>query len=308
MTTAIPAPRADSAGPGPSLAIAAALLSVAIWANFLVTAGGVVNAGLGIAEIGLIRGLVCALALAPVILKTGLYPKALSPWRFTVMLIGGGLSFLYLMPLGFLFAPPATSGVFAPGLMPLWTALLSVTVLGERLGAVRAAGLALIALGVLGAGGWDALFHGEAGAWPGYLIFASASLCFACYAVAQQGSGLNALEATALVSFWLLPVTIVVSLFAGVDFTSVSPATLAWTALAQLGSGVIALITFTYAVTRLGSSRAAAYIALTPAAVALASDVFLGMPAKPLVWAGIAVVSIGVLIASGVMARRGGEV
>ena len=43
--------------------------------------------------------------------------------------------------------------------------------------------------------------------------------------------------------------------------------------------------------------------AVVPAVVALASDWFLGQPAGPLIWIGVVVVSVGVLIASGLFER-----
>lgn len=294
-----------------ALAVAAALFSVAIWANFLVTTGGVSAGGaasggpsLGVIELGFLRAAACAIGLAPVIWRVGLYPRGLAPWRFMVMVIGAGVSFMFLIPGGFAFAPPADSGIFAPGVLPLWVAILSIVFLGERIGGARLFGFALIACGVFAVGGYDALAHSSDGAWRGYLCFSGGSLMFSFYAVAQRGSGLTALEATALISIWCVPIAGGAALIWGVDFSGVSAPVLAWTALAQFASGVVAVVTYTYATMRLGPSRGSAFIALTPVVVALASDFFLDQPATPLVWAGVAVVSTGVLIASGVLERR----
>ena len=136
------------------------------------------------------------------------------------------------------------------------------------------------------------------------MLFALGSLSFSAYAISQQGSGLNALEATAVVSFWTLPVAGCVALYHGVDYGGIGVQGLAWNVLTQFASSVIAIVTFTYAANTLGASRAAAFIALTPAVIAVASDLVLDQPASPLVWFGVAVVSAGVLIASGVVSRR----
>lgn len=287
-----------------ALAVAAVLFSVAVWSNFLVTTGGASGAGLGVIELGALRAVVCGTVLAPIVWRTGLYPKGMALWRFLVMVIGAGLSFMFLIPAGFAFAPPADSGVFAPGALPLWVAGLSWLFLDERIGPLRAFGFLLIAGGVFAVGGYDALVNGREGAWRGYLCFSGGSFLFACYAIAQRGSGLNALQATALISVWCLPIAGVAVAIWGVDFGAVGWPVLAWTALAQFGSGVVAVITYTYAIIRLGPSRGTAFIALTPACVAVASDIFLGQPATPLVWLGVAIVSAGVLIASGVLDRR----
>lgn len=286
------------------LAIGAALVSVAIWANFLVTTGGVIGEGLGVAAMGLMRSVVSTLALLPVLWRIGLYPKGLQFWRFVIMVLGGAVSFAFLVPAGFAFAPASVSGVFAPGVMPLWAALLSWAFLGERISRLRLGGFGLIAIGVLGVGGFQAIATATGGEWIGYLLFSSGSFCFACYAAAQRGSGLSALEATALISVWSLPITLTAALVWGADYSQISGPALAWTALAQFASGVVAIVTYTYAVIHLGPSRGSAFIALTPAVVAVASIIFLGDEASAMTWLGVAVVSVGVLIASGVFERR----
>ncbi|MEM7546577.1 MAG: DMT family transporter [Pseudomonadota bacterium] len=287
-----------------ALAISAALFSVAIWANFLVTTGGVVGAGLGTVELGVLRAVCCTIALLPVIWRIGLYPRGLEFWRFLIMTLGAGLSFMFLIPLGFHFAPPADSGIFAPGVLPLWVAILSWLVLKERISPSRILGFVLIAIGVFTVGGYSALSQAEGQEWLGYMCFSGGSLLFSFYTIAQRGSGLTALEATALISVWCIPIAIVVIAIFGVDFSTVSVPALAWTALAQFGSGVVAIVTYTYAIMQLGPSRGSAFIALTPVIVALASGLFLGKPATDLALVGAAVVSVGVLIASGLFERH----
>ncbi|MEM8753152.1 MAG: hypothetical protein AAGF90_09270, partial [Pseudomonadota bacterium] len=198
-----------------ALAVAAVLFSVAIWSNFLVTTGGASGAGLGVIELGVLRAVVCGTILFPIAWRVGLYPKGMALWRFLVMVIGAGVSFMFLIPAGFAFAPAADSGVFAPGALPLWVAGLSAIFLGERISALRAFGFLLIAGGVFAVGGYDALAYGREGAWRGYLCFSCGSFLFACYAIAQRGSGLTALEATALISVWCLPIGAVATLIWG---------------------------------------------------------------------------------------------
>lgn len=285
------------------LAVGAALFTVAVWANFLVTTGGMTSGGLGVIELGFIRATVCGIVLWPIARRIGYYPTGMEPWRFLTMVIGAGAGFLFLIPLGFAYAPPADSGIFAPGTMPLWAAIVSIAFLGERISAIRGVGYFLIALGILGVGGYDAIVNAGDGVWLGYVYFASGSLLFAFYAAAQRNSGLDALEATAMVNFWTLPAAFITAGIWGLDFSAVSWAAITWTGFAQFGSGVVAIITFTYATMTLGPSRGSAFIALTPAVVALASDIFLGQPASPMIWVGVVVVSVGVLIASGLFEK-----
>ena len=286
------------------LGIGALLVSVAIWANFLVTTGGAVGAGLGVVELGLLRGACCAIPLLPVAWRVGLLPRGVGPVRFAVMVLGAGVSFMFLMPFGFRLAPAADSGVFAPGALPLWAAILSVLVLGERISPFRLGGFAMIALGVLAVGGLDAATGAQGGVWLGYLCYSSASFMFACYAVAQRGSGLTAIEATAVISVWSLVIATGVALVFGVDYSALPPLQLAWAGAAQFLSGVVAVATYTYGIIKLGPWRGSAFVALTPAIVTAASELALGQPATELTWIGVAVVSAGVLIASGVFERR----
>lgn len=285
------------------IAVAAALFTVSIWANFLVTTGGMTSGGLGVIELGFIRAVVCGLILWPVVRRIGYYPPGMEPWRFIVLVIGAGSGFLFLIPLGFAFAPPADSGIFAPGTLPLWAAISSMIFLGERISPIRGVGYLFITAGVLGVGGLEALLNSGEGAWIGYLCFMAGSLMFSFYAAAQRNSGLDALEATALVNFWTLPMACIIAAVWGLDFSAVGAVAIGWTAIAQFASGVLAIITYTYAVMTLGASKGAAFIALTPAVVALASDWFLGQPASPMTWVGVVVVSIGVLIASGLFEK-----
>ena len=286
------------------MGVGALLISVAIWANFLVTTGGAVSNGLGVVELGLLRAVFCAVPLIPVVWRIGLYPRHIEFWRFCVMVIGAGVSFMFLMPFGFTIAPASDSGIFAPGAQPLWAALLSWIVLGERIGPVRIFGFALIAAGILAVGGLDAITGAQGGVWVGYVCYSGASLMFAFYAVAQRGSGLTAIEATAVISAWSLVIAGIVALVFGVDYSALPPAQLLWAGAAQFFSGVVAVATFTYGIIKLGPSRGSAFIALTPAVVAAAAEIFLGQPATPLTWAGVGVVSVGVLIASGIFERR----
>ena len=64
-----------------------------------------------------------------------------------------------------------------PGSLPLWTALLAIGVLGERIGRARALGLVLIVAGDLLVGGASLLRAFEGGeVWKGDLLFMAAAV------------------------------------------------------------------------------------------------------------------------------------
>src|SRR5262249_36595346 len=65
----------------------------------------------------------------------------------------GGLLYGLFAYNGFVFAPAAHASVLLPGSLPLWTALLAIGVLGERISGSRAVGLLCIVGGDLLVGG-----------------------------------------------------------------------------------------------------------------------------------------------------------
>lgn len=98
---------------------------------------------------------------------------------------------------GFVFAPAAHASVLIPGSLPLWTAIIAVWWLRERLTPARAVGLALILAGDLFVGGRSLLQTVAGGAmWRGDLLFISASWCWAAYTVVVRRYALDAIKTT----------------------------------------------------------------------------------------------------------------
>jgi drug/metabolite transporter (DMT)-like permease len=76
------------------------------------------------------------------------------PFRTTVIVgLFGGLSYSMFAYSGFFFAPAAHGSVLMPGFLPVWTSLLALALLGERLHSNRLMGLALIISGGMLVGG-----------------------------------------------------------------------------------------------------------------------------------------------------------
>ena len=93
--------------------------------------------------------------------------------------IFGGLLYATLAYSGFVFAPAAHASVLLPGSLPLWTTLLALFMLGDRISWGRALGLALIVGGDVLVGGASLLhaFDGS-GVWRGDLLFISAAMAW----------------------------------------------------------------------------------------------------------------------------------
>jgi drug/metabolite transporter (DMT)-like permease len=215
----------------------------------------------------------------------------------------GGLLYALLAYSGFVFAPAAHASVLMPGSLPLWTALLAVLVLHDRITRERALGLGLIVLGDLFVGGASLLHAFDGGeVWKGDLLFVGAAMCWASYSVLARRHALDAVRATiavtvfAFVSF--VPVYAVLLLAHAVPghvFTAPLREVLFQALFQGWGSVVISGITFTKMIQHFGPVRSTMITALVPGLSALGAVVFLG---EPLFWnlaAGLALVTLGIL-------------
>lgn len=291
----------------PALAWAALILTLTIWASYLVVARAAVGHAFTPLELGLLRFAPGAVLFLPLLIRRGFWPRDPGQRRSALLIAGfGGVGFVLFLTSGLRLAPVADSGVFTPGMLPFFVALFSWAALGARPRGSRAVGLALILLGALAIGGAEALGRGG-GAWRGHLLFLCASACWAVYTLAYGRSGLGALYSAALMCFWATAVFAPAALIAGADPLRGGWGPF-WALLVQQGllSGFLATITWFFAITRLGPSRPAALAALVPGLAALGGWVFLGEAMRPPEIAGLVVVMAGVALAAGALAPRPG--
>jgi drug/metabolite transporter (DMT)-like permease len=120
------------------------------------------------------------------------------PWAITWRIgLFGGLLYATLAYSGFAFAPADHASVLLPGSLPLWTTLLALLLLGERIRWGRALGLGLIVCGDALVGGASLLnaFDGS-GVWRGDVLFVLAAMCWSMYSVLVRRFALDAVQAT----------------------------------------------------------------------------------------------------------------
>jgi drug/metabolite transporter (DMT)-like permease len=288
---------------------AAALLTVSIWAGWIVATRQAVGTPLGPVDIGLLRYGIAALLLAPIWWRLGLLPRGVPRGALALMVVGSGTPFFLIAATAMTHAPAAHAGALMPGAMPLWAGLIGWAVLGERLGRYRALGYALIAAGVLVLL-WGALIGGAGmalpeGAWKGHVLFLCGGFLWAAYTHAFRRTGLDAFQAAAVVSAWSTLAFLALLPFAGTGFGRVDLATLGAQAFSQgILSGIVAIVAYGVSVRRLGSTQASAFSALVPTMAALGGLAFLGEVPGPADVAGGLIVGAGVLLATGLV-RRG---
>lgn len=301
-----------------AVGLVAAVITVVVWSSFIVIARASAQRTLGPFDIALARIVGAACVLLPWgwwMVRQARLPGwlGLSPLSFRATALTGlfgGLLYAMLAYAGFFYAPAAHASVLMPGSLPLWTALLAVLILRDRITPARAMGLVLIVAGDLLVGGSSLLQAFDGGEiWKGDLLFMSAALCWSVYSVLARRQALDAVQATIAITVFAFVVYVpayTVLAATGV-FTSHLPAA-PWSEILfqvvfqGIGSVVISGITFTLMIQHYGPVRSTMITALVPGLSALGAVVFLGEPLGWNLWAGLALVTAGILF--GVRAVR----
>jgi len=272
--------------------------AVLVWAAWVVGTRHAVTHTLDPFALGFLRFAVPAAVFAPVWWHSGLRPRGVS---FTSMLglMGAGAPFFITVALAMRDATAAEIGPLLPGTMPLFVAVLSMVLLGERPGRACGMGLVLIFLGVAAIGGGDLL--SRAHGWQAHVLLLAGAAMWAVYTIAYKHSGLSSLVATATVSAWsalaLAPFgvpSLVAAVHAGLAIDVVAQAV-----IQGVLSGVVAILLYGLAITRLGTAGGASLVALVPALAAIIAIPVLGEWPSAVSTIGIIATTFGVGLSAG---------
>ncbi|WP_439814190.1 DMT family transporter [Zavarzinia sp. CC-PAN008] len=274
-------------------------LAILIWAGWMIASRIGVTGTLHAADLTMFRVGISALILAPLLLRRRLHGLRGGLPIVVAMVCGLGAPYALIAAEGLAYAPVAHAAMI-PGTLPLWVALISAVLLGERFAKTRLLGLVLIPLGVLSIAGVS-LATGDHDQAIGHGLFLLAGLTWAIGTVALRQSGLDALHAAAVVSLvsalGFLPVYLFVI---GPGLGQASAFDIAWQALYHgVAVGTVALVAFGRAVALIGPSRAAVLGPLVPVVATLAAIPILGEWPGGLDVLGIALIVAGVVLASG---------
>ena len=300
---AVASPTAEA---GRWLGATAALATALLWAAGLVATRFGVTGALSLRDVIFLRLAMPALLLLPVLLRFLQTPANTSagqnrPFWYAVMIVGAGLPFMLIGSGGMVFAPAAHAGALMPGSMPLFAALFAVLLLGESFNAQRRLGTLLMLLGALAVGGWQVI-EGTSDTWRGDLMFVCAGAMWACYTIGLKKTGIGPWQAAALVYVASLLVYTPIYLLWLDSRLLVAPVFEIAVQVAQsVGSGLLSMAAYSFAVRRLGAAPAAAFGALTPALTALLAIPLLGEWPETVTWIGIVAVSLGVALANGAL-------
>lgn len=299
-----------------AVGLTTAIITVVIWSSFIVVARASAAHSLMPLDIAFLRilGAGCVLlpwgwwlmrhhrrAGEPVGSLMGLSPL---PLRITAVAgLFGSMFYAMLAYAGFFFAPAAHASVLMPGSLPLWTSLLAIVLLHERITPMRAMGLACIVLGDVMVGGASLLKAFDGGnVWKGDLLFVTAAMSWATYTVLVRRHALDPVRATiAITAFSCMTF---VPAYAMLAALGVIPSHLGTAPVAEMvfqaiyqgvGSVVISGITFNLMIRHYGPVRSTMITALVPGLSALGAVVFLNEPMQLNLLVGLALVTSGIL-------------
>lgn len=238
-----------------------------------------------------------AIVLAPALLWQGRRLSHAAWGEGLLLSLLWGAPFVLLVAAGLRLTSAADASSVTPGLMPVFAGGLAWALSGERPAPRRLAGYGVIVLGVTGLIAAGA--EGTAGpAGLACLVLAAAG--WALYTLRLGRSGLDPLQAAAMVCLWSAALFLPPYVFLGVSqLQDVSIGELTFQAFYQgaLMSG-LAVYAFNRAVALLGPIAAAAITALIPVMATLIAVAVLGEAPPPLGWIAIAAVAAGVALAA----------
>ncbi|MBB3397236.1 MULTISPECIES: DMT family transporter [unclassified Rhizobium] len=282
---------------------AGAVVTVLIWATWILATRHSAATQLGTIDIGLIRYGVPALILAPVWLRTGLLPRGVPLGLLATMFAGAGAIFFQLTTSAIHSTPASAAGILLGGSMPLATALIGVAIFRERPDSMRVLGLAAIVAGVA-----ILLIRSLAGAalpWSSFVLLPMGAILWASYTHAFRRSGLTAVQASALIAIWSFLVHVGLAVVFGTSITSAPFAEIGLQVLSQgVLSGLVATVAYGLAVHALGGTQAAAFTAITPVLATIGGAMLLGEEIGIAEIAAAVITGLGVAFSTGIASRR----
>lgn len=283
----------------PAIAGAVAMaVALTMWSGFALSMRAVGGGVLGPLDLALLRFVPPLLALAPFIPSRWRDIASVRPGPALLIVAGSGLPFFFLAQGGAMATSAAHVGAFIPGGAPLFVALAYIVFAGRRGSPVGFAGLAFIGGGALTLVGPD-LLHLGGPYVGGVAMLLGAGALWAAYTIGLRAAGLDPISAALLLSgpSAVMAVGLAVLNPGAVHLFDAPAAQVATFGLVQgIGVGVFAGLAYTRAISLMGPARSAAIGAFSPALTAIAAALLLGEALTPLTAAGVAMVTLGVIL------------
>jgi drug/metabolite transporter (DMT)-like permease len=274
--------------------------AVSIWAGWSAMTRVAVTTSLDAWDIPALRFGVAGLLLSPILVQRGIAIDRLGWLGLGGLVVGTGAPYALVAAVGLRFAPASDQGALNPGCMPLFVALISATVLGEKPSIAQKFGLSFILSGALIIVVWCGTAWGISRSF-GDALFLVASCLTACYTVIMRQAKLDPIHVAAVVSTGSLVIYAPIYLgLHGLHLTKAPIPDLTIQAIFQgLVVSIVSLVLYGRAVLILGAARGSAFGALVPALSALLAIPLLGEWPSTSDWVGIVLISAGVYLVSG---------
>ena len=279
-------------------AVASGTGAALVWGGFPVVSKLGLEQSLGALDITAVRYLVAGSILLPVLMSRGF--RKLPVFAVFVLACGAGAPYLLLAVGGLQYAPASHFGIIGPGSMLLFSALGGRLWQDDHFSATRIAGMVVIVSGILVLG-WEGMFTVGENIWIGDVMFVAAGLFWSGYTLAARHWRVDPLHSIAIVSVLSMVLFVPPYLLSGASRLPGAPVGEILTQAIFQGvfSAMLALLLYTRAVFTLGSARAALFAALVPAFACLLSVPVLGEIPTSFQLAGVALVTIGMILGLG---------
>ena len=278
--------------------ILCALLVVILFSGFTLISRIGSKSAFGIGDLAALRFGIGALVLLPVFLKHGL--SGLAIWQAGSLAFLGGLGFALFAYSGFFLAPAAHGAVLLHGTLPLFTFLI-VLVLTPGTAARRGLpGVIMIALGIALMAS-DSLSGAGTRQLLGDASLLAASICWSAYGIMAQRLAIPPLRAAALVAV-LSALAFLPAYFLTIGASGLLAVGLEQLIVQAIYQGVligaVSILVYTRAIATLGATGAALFTAAVPCLTTVAAVPLLDEIPNITVWTGVAIVSIGMIVAA----------
>jgi drug/metabolite transporter (DMT)-like permease len=292
---AAPSSAATKPERNPVVGFGSALLIVCIWSGWLIVSKIGAESVLTIFDITALRFGLSALISLPFVLYYRPW-KGMPFYRIAVMSLLAGVPYVLISFAAFEFAPAAYGGVFNNGVLPLLTLALGWFLLKERPRRLQVAGAALVFAGAVIVAR-EAITTAPEGAWIGAVLFLTAALMLGVYMILNRIWQVNAPQV--LLSLSVVSGLIYVPiwyLFLPTELSNAPVSQILLQGIYQLLPNLVGFNLLTLAVMNVGAPATSAVMSAVPSLGAILGVLILGEMLSPLTWAGIFVLSLGILL------------
>ncbi len=284
--------------------LAAALMMVFVWSGYFLSLRAGAVTPVTTYEIGLLRFGLPGLLLLPVFIRSFSLIRQVPKLYLAGMLIGGGLPFFWLGAMGMQLGQVAEGSTLIPGVAPLFVSGMAVLIFNQPLSRWRLAGLVLIFTGVVVFAANSVAGNTNVSAVALFLV---ASFLWALFALSIRQCGLSPLVAASVVTVPTGAALLIAGLILQPElgwFGLTLEQQLGQIVAQGLGAGLASGLLFAFAISRLGAEVTSAIGSLTPVAASVIAYLMFGEQVTLMIIGGIALISLGVILASGLIRGR----